>query len=166
MKELFEGLFIAFVFSSIVFLQFFVLRRFYYFYKGYSREISEFLKDNSLLLIEVKKPNSNDWKVNPFENKDSNIFEFAFPFSIKTHYFFIVENQYNETIEYWIRNSTPLFGKIKTEFKIAKTERHKTEKTEYLKNEENNYLKGKCPACSEKIEKNSKECQNCGLIYR
>ena len=127
MKQPYEGIFIVFILFLIVYLNFLAARRFYYYFKDYSKEISEFLKENGLTLIEVKKPKTDDWKINPFKTKDSNIFEFALPFSMRTHYFFIVEDKKNIVQEYWIRNWTPLFGKRKTEFKIAKFKRPRAE---------------------------------------
>ena len=79
----------------------------------------------------MKEPVTEDWKINPFETNDSSIIEFALPFSIKTHYFFFVEDKNKKTQEYWIRNCTPLFGKRKTEFKIARVKRPKPKNTNH-----------------------------------
>jgi len=157
MNQTYEGIFIAFILFLIVYLNFLAARRIYYYFKSYSKEIYEFLKENELSLIEIIKPNSTDWKTNPFETKDSHFFELALPFSIRTHYYFTVENEKDEVNEYWIRNRTPLFGKIKTEFQIAKIKRPKLDFSEYSK--------GICPACSAKIEIKEKECHDCGLVF-
>ena len=157
MNELFEGFFIFFILFAILFFNFLTLRRFYYLYKGYSKEISEFVRENELKLIDIKRPNSSDWHVSPFNTKDTNIIELALPFSIKNHYYFVTEDKNNVVNEYWFRNRVPFFGKVKKEFKIAKTKR--TEK-EYL----SNFNKELCPACSSKIKVSDKECPDCGLV--
>ncbi|MGO4911931.1 hypothetical protein [Leeuwenhoekiella sp. W20_SRS_FM14] len=164
MKQPYEGIFIVFILPLIVYLNYLAVRRFYYYFKGYSKEISDFLKENGLTLIEVKKPKTEDWKISPFETKDSSIFEFALPFSMRTHYFFIVEDKKNMVQEYWIRNRTPLFGKRKTEFKIAKVKRPIAE---YINHSNNDFIYSKtdsCPACSAKIGIEEKECPDCGLV--
>ncbi|MEH6659928.1 hypothetical protein [Leeuwenhoekiella marinoflava] len=164
MEQPYEGIFIVLILFLIVYLNFLAVRRFYYYFKDYTKEISEFLKEKGLTLIEIKKPETEDWKINPFETKDSSIIEFALPFSMRVHYFFIVEDKKNIIKEYWIRNRTPLFGKRKTEFKIAKTKRPRAENINHSNNDFIDFTKGFCPACSTKIGINDKECRDCGLV--
>ena len=165
MEQLLGGILISFILYLFVHINFLILRRFYYYYKGYSKEISEFLIANNLTLIEVITPKSEDWKINPFKTKDSNIIDLVFSFSIKKHCFFIIEDENEEIKEYWIRNHAPLFGKVKTEFQIATIKRLKNGTVKYQINEIINFPNGICPACREKIENSVKECPNCGLVF-
>ncbi|WP_299798155.1 hypothetical protein [uncultured Maribacter sp.] len=164
MEQPYLGIFIVALLVLVLSLNFLTLRRLYYYFKNYLYEINEFIQLNNLSLIEIRNPNKTDWLNNPFRTRNSMFIELALPFSLLTHYTFIVQSINGEFEQYWLRMSCPLIGNKKIAFKKAG---NKTMQFENGKSVKSNveFVTNKCPACDHKIDSDIKNCIGCGLTF-
>jgi len=162
MKETSTIIIVAFIFLFFLYLNYRVLKRFYYFFKSFLFESINFLEKNNLKLIELKNPEKKEWNDNPFNSRNSYLLEVWLPFTLKKHKVIIASDKKNKLYKYWLLSTTPLFGKFKLEFKLDKSKNiERRIKERIFKNIK--IVKNECPACKSLITSNETECPNCGL---
>lgn len=162
MTEIETIIFALTLFIIVIYLNYKMIARLVHFFRNHLSDIIEFAEKNGFILIEVQNPKRDDWKRNPFNNKNSYFLELALPFSLYSHKIFTVADSKKTYQTYWIQTISPLFGKNQIHFKKSDSQNF-----EYIKTVEANkvIVTDKCPACYSKVMQNDIECENCGLRF-
>jgi len=161
MKDITSTILIILFGLLILYLNYKMIIRLVSYFSNNLNQAIKFLEEKNLKLIEIRIPSKDNWRSNPFKSKDSYFFEIVLPFSLLSHRIIVASNKKGKLSRFWMRTSSPLIGKISTEYKLDKSKIKK----EKIEPDNIFIIKDICPACSTKLTDDISECPECGLFF-
>lgn len=152
---------IFFIFMLInIYVVFRIIFRCFKFSSSFTINIIDFLTEKKIGLIEIIEPTINDWKENPFNEKDSPFFTNIYYLTVLKHKIIIADDNDDISV-FWLQSRLKLFKKSEINFKESTSKKYKIKLEDSIS--KNIYIiKDHCPACGEKVTLLAKECL-CGL---